>query len=489
MRLKDILEGIECDIKGDADVEIGDLKYDSRSVCAGDLFFCISGFEDDGHKYAPDAVARGAAAIVATHEIEGLDTVQVLVKNDRQAMAMAAARFFGNPAASMKMVGITGTNGKTTTTYMVKSIAEAAGIKTGLIGTICNMIGTEEIPAERTTPESVDLQRLLSRMREEGCGLVVMEVSSHSLFLSRVEGIRFDVGIFTNLSQDHMDFHKTWKNYVDAKKILFKQSEAAVINVDDEAAADMISAAKNELLRFGVQNRADIMPEGLSLKADETSFFVRARSKKIKIRIPIPGMFTVYNALGAIGAAAALEIKGDAIARGLAQMRSVPGRFELLDTHGKNYSIILDYAHSPDSLENALRTIRDFAPGRIVTVFGCGGNRDRVKRPIMGRIAEAYSDFVIITSDNPRFEEPMDIIAEIKAGLEGKAPYVLIENRREAICYAIKNAKEKDIILLAGKGHETYQEICGKKHDFDEKVVVEQIFGELRKVSDGEMKC
>jgi UDP-N-acetylmuramoyl-L-alanyl-D-glutamate--2,6-diaminopimelate ligase len=489
MRLVDILDGIECDIKGDADVEICDLKYDSRQVCAGDLFFCITGFEEDGHKYAPDAAARGAAAIVATREIEGLDTLQVIVKNDRQAMALAAVRFFGSPASSMKTVGVTGTNGKTTTTYMMKSIAEAAGMKVGLIGTICNMIGAEEIPAERTTPESVDLQRLLARMRDSGCDLVVMEVSSHSLFLRRVEGIRFDVGIFTNLSQDHMDFHKTWQNYVDAKKILFKQSEAAVINVDDEAAADMIGAAKNELLRFGVQNRADIMPEALSLQADGTSFFVRVRGKKTKIRIPIPGMFTVYNAMGAIGAADKLSIGADAIARGLAQIRSVPGRFELLDTHGKDYSIILDYAHSPDSLENTLLTIRDFAPGRIVTVFGCGGNRDRVKRPIMGRIAEAYSDFVVITSDNPRFEEPEAIIKEIEEGLEGKTPYILIENRREAICYAIKNAQEKDIILLAGKGHETYQEICGKKHDFDEKVVVEQIFSELQETNDGEIKC
>ncbi len=480
MKLKDILEGIECDIIGNADVEIGDLKYDSRKVEPGDLFFCISGFETDGHKYAPNAVAAGAAALMVTRKLEGLDVVQVLVKDDRQAMAQAAVRFFANPAGSMKIVGVTGTNGKTTTTYMVKSIAEAAGMKVGLIGTIQNMIGEKVLHTERTTPESVELQRLLDRMRRNGCNMVVMEVSSHSLYLKRVEGIHFDVGIFTNLSQDHMDFHKTWQNYVDAKRILFSQSETAVINVDDAAAADMISAAKNELIRFGLQNRADLMPETLQLTAEETRFFVKIRGKKIKIRIPIPGMFTVYNALGAIGAAVAAGLSSEDITKGLLKMKPVAGRFELLDTRGGDYSIILDYAHSPDSLESTLKTIREFAEGRIVTVFGCGGNRDRVKRPIMGRIAGEYSDFVIVTSDNPRFEEPDDIIAEIEAGITAGAPYICIENRREAIFYAMKKAQSKDIILLAGKGHETYQEICGKKYDFDEKVVVNRILDELQ---------
>ena len=443
-------------------------------------FFCISGFETDGHKYAKDAQKAGAAALVVTRELKDVNAVQVLVADDRQAMAMAAARFFGNPADTMKMIGVTGTNGKTTTTYMLKSIAEAAGMKVGLIGTIQNMVGEEVLPAVHTTPESVELQRLLARMKREGCEMVVMEVSSHSLFLKRVAGIRFDVGIFTNLSQDHMDFHKTWQNYVDAKRILFSQSETAVINVDDAAAADMINAAKNELIRFGVQNNAELKPENIRLTAEETSFDVRTGGKKTHMRIPIPGMFTVYNALGAIGAAAAVLISGDAIARGLKAMRPVAGRFEPLDTRGGDYSIILDYAHSPDSLENTLKTIREFAKGRIVTVFGCGGNRDRVKRPIMGRIAGAYSDFAIVTSDNPRFEEPCAIIEEIEAGMTAGAPYICIENRREAIHYAMKNAQSKDVILLAGKGHETYQEICGVKHDFDEKVVVGEILDELQ---------
>lgn len=481
MKLLKIIKDIRCEIKGNADIEISDLKYDSRKVEKGDLFFCISGFQEDGHKYAKDAAEKGAAAIVVTKEQEDLPATQIVVQDDRQAMALMAARFFEKPAASMKMVGITGTNGKTTTTYMIKSIAESAGWKVGLIGTIQNMIGSEVLHTERTTPESVDLQRLLARMRDEGCDVVVMEVSSHSLYLKRVEGILFDVGVFSNLTQDHMDFHETWQNYVDAKKILFKQSVVTIVNVDDESAADMISAAHKEVVRFGVNNNADVMPLNLELSASGTKYTAQVKNKKIKIDIRIPGIFTVYNSLGAIAAAWELGIKAEYICKGLKILPSVSGRFELLDTRGGDYSIILDYAHSPDSLENTLKTISEFADGRIVTVFGCGGNRDRVKRPIMGGIAQKYSDFVIVTSDNPRFEEPMDIIREIEKGLTGDhSPYICIENRREAILFAIKNAQNKDIILLAGKGHETYQEICGVKHDFDEKVVVAEILDELQ---------
>ena len=481
MKLLKMIKDIRCEIKGDADVDISDIKYDSRNVQKGDLFFCISGFQEDGHKYAKDAAARGAAAIVVTREQEDIPVTQIVVQDDRQAMASMSASFFGNPAASMKMVGITGTNGKTTTTYMIKSIAEAAGLKVGLIGTIQNMIGAETIHTERTTPESVDLQRLLARMRDENCDVVVMEVSSHSLYLKRVESILFDVGVFTNLTQDHMDFHETWQNYVNAKKILFKQSVVSIVNVDDESAADMISAAHKDVVRFAALNNADVMPQSLELSASGTKFTAQVKNKKIKIDMRIPGMFTVYNALGAIAVAWELGIKGEYIAEGLKSMPPVSGRFELLDTRGGDYSIILDYAHSPDSLENTLKTIREFADGRIVTVFGCGGNRDRVKRPIMGGIAQNYSDFVIVTSDNPRFEEPLDIICEIEKGLTGdNHQYICIENRREAIFFAIKNAQKKDIILLAGKGHETYQEICGVKHDFDEKVVVAEILDELQ---------
>ncbi len=481
MKLREIMQDIRCEIRGNAEAEIYDIKYDSRKVEAGDLFFCISGFEQDGHRYAKDAVEKGAAAVVVTR-ILSLPVTQVLVEDDRAAMALAAVRFFGNPAAAMKMVGITGTNGKTTTTYMIRAIAGAAGLKVGLIGTIQNMIGPEVIHTERTTPESVDLQRLLAQMRDAGCTMVVMEVSSHSLFLKRVEGIEYDVGIFTNLTQDHLDFHKTWQNYADAKKILFRQSKVSVFNTDDAAAPEMMAAASGKTLTFGVKKPADYTPKGLELTPEHTAYTVEKLG--VQVEIPIPGLFTAYNSLGAVAAADALGLPAEAVTKGLSGLSPVAGRFELLDTRGGNYSIILDYAHSPDSLESTLKTIRGFAKGRIVTVFGCGGNRDRTKRPIMGQIAQNLSDFCIVTSDNPRFEEPMDIIREIEAGLDtGARNYISIENRREAILFAIKNAQNNDIILLAGKGHETYQEIRGVKHDFDEKQVVDEILDELQEAA------
>lgn len=481
MKLREIVQDIRCEIRGNAEAEIYDIKYDSRNVENGDLFFCISGFEQDGHAYARNAVEKGAVALVVTRVLS-LPVTQVVVEDDRAAMALSAVRFFGAPAASMKMVGITGTNGKTTTTYMIKAIAEAAGMKVGLIGTIQNMIGSEIIHTERTTPESVELQRLLAQMRDAGCDMVVMEVSSHSLFLKRVEGITYDVGLFTNLTQDHLDFHKTWQNYADAKKILFRQSKVSVFNVDDAAAAEMMAAATGKVLTFGVNSAADYTPDNLELTPGHTSF--GAQKLGVQISIPIPGLFTAYNSLGAIAAADALGISAKAVAAGLGGLSPVAGRFEPLDTRGGNYSIILDYAHSPDSLESTLKTIRGFAKGRIVTVFGCGGNRDRTKRPIMGAIAQRLSDFCIVTSDNPRFEEPADIIREIEAGLDaGNRNYVCIENRREAILFAVQNAQTNDIILLAGKGHETYQEIKGVKHDFDEKQVVDEILDELQEAA------
>jgi UDP-N-acetylmuramoyl-L-alanyl-D-glutamate--2,6-diaminopimelate ligase len=481
MKLHEIMQDIRCEIRGNAEAEIYDIQYDSRKAKAGDLFFCISGFEQDGHQYARDAVEKGAAAIVVTRLLN-LPVTQILVEDDRAAMALAAVQFFGAPARAMKMVGITGTNGKTTTTYMIKAIAEAAGLKVGLIGTIQNMIGAQVIHTERTTPESVDLQRLLAQMRDAGCGIVVMEVSSHSLFLKRVEGIAYNAGVFTNLTQDHLDFHKTWQNYADAKKILFRQSEVSIFNVDDAAAGEMMAAAKNKVVTFGVNRAADYTPTGLELTPAHASYAVEKLG--IQVSIPVPGLFTAYNSLGAIAAADALGIGAETIAKGLAGLTPVAGRFEPLDTRGGAYSIILDYAHSPDSLESTLKTIRGFAKGRIVTVFGCGGNRDRTKRPIMGEIAQRLSDFCVVTSDNPRFEEPMDIIHEIEVGLiAGTQNYVSIENRREAILFAIKNAQTNDIILLAGKGHETYQEIKGVKHDFDEKQVVDEILNELQEAA------
>lgn len=480
MTLNELFRDIPCKVYGDGETEIKDLKYDSRKVRKGDLFFCISGFAEDGHKYAPDAAKKGAAAIVVTEYQEKLDIPQVVVKNDRETMALTACRFFDFPARRMKMIGVTGTNGKTTTTYMIKAIAEQAGLKAGLIGTIRNIIGDKVIHTERTTPESIDLQRLLKEMADEGCEVLAMEVSSHSLVLKRVYGIDFDIGIFTNLTQDHLDFHETWNNYIQAKSMLFEQSEISVINIDDDSAANMMGAAKREVVKYSVLQPIQYAAKDLEITHEKTKFSVEIDGRDLHIEVPIPGYFTVYNAMAAVVTANAAGIDSYCIEQGLKNMKPVAGRFEPLDTHGHDFSIILDYAHTPDSLKNALDTAKSFAPARVVTIFGCGGNRDSSKRAIMGKIAGERSDFTIITSDNPRFEEPAAIMAQIEEGMrqtDGK--YICIENRKEAIEHAVRNAKKDDVILLAGKGHEDYQEIKGVKHDFDEKVIVEEIMNRL----------
>ncbi len=480
MKLSEVFRDVKHETYGDETIDINDLKYDSREIKKGDLFFCISGFETDGHKYAPEAVQRGAAAIVVTEFIEGIEATQVVVQDDRQAMALCAARFFGFPAKRMKMVGITGTNGKTTTTYMIRRIVTEEGMKVGLIGTIVNLIDEEEVPTGRTTPESIDLQRLLKKMADEGCELVVMEVSSHSLVLKRVYGIEFDVGVFTNLTQDHLDFHETWESYADAKSRLFEQSKISVINVDDDSAGNMMAAAKHEIMKYGVQQPTQFTATNISLNPEGVTYNLDTGVNTMHISVPIPGIFSVYNSLAAAVTAHALGIGDYYIEQGLKEMKPVSGRFELLDTRGKGFSVILDYAHTPDSLENTLSTIREFAPARVITVFGCGGNRDAGKRLKMGGISARFSDLTIITSDNPRFEEPQAIIDQIEEGIKDTgAAYTCIENRRKAIKHAIKTAKKDDIVLLAGKGHETYQEIKGEKHGFDEKVVVQEIFDEL----------
>lgn len=480
MKLNELTHGVKCGIVGNGDTEIKDLKYDSRKVKQGDMFFCITGFETDGHEYISQAIQKGAAALVVTEAQPDVAVPQVVVKDSRQAMSLMAQTFFGHPARSLKTVGVTGTNGKTTITYMIKAIAERAGLKTGLVGTITNMIGDREIPAERTTPEAIDLQRLIRQMVDEGCRVLAMEVSSHSLELGRVWGMEFDAGVFTNLTQDHLDFHETWENYVAAKAKLFEQSKVSVINIDDDSAGHMISAAKSEVARYSAIHPEQYYAKNIRITSNETCYQFVYGSKSVDICVGIPGMFSVYNSLAAAATADVLGIDTYYIELGLKEMKPVAGRFEVLDTHGQDYTVILDYAHTPDSMKSTLSTIRQFAPARVVTVFGCGGNRDASKRPIMGNIAGEYSDFTIITSDNPRREDPMEIIAQAEAGISGMGKeYTCIENRRDAIKYAIKNAQGGDIILLAGKGHETYQEIKGEKHDFDEKIVVQQILDEL----------
>ncbi len=457
------------------DTPVASLRYNSRKVEKGDVFFCIVGTFSDGHNYAEQAVNAGAAALVVERELP-LPVPQVVVKNTRTAMAEMAAAYYGCPAKGMRVVGITGTNGKTSTTYMIKAIAEEYGWKVGLIGTIRNMIGERIINTERTTPESVDLQRIFRDMKDEGVDLVVMEVSSHSLDQRRVHGIEFDTALFTNLTQDHLDYHKTFENYLAAKMRIFAQAKHAVVNIDDPHAAAILSGIDLPLKSFGIREAADITATEIDITTRGVQFDMHCREGNVRMYVPIPGLFSVFNAMGAAAVAMELGIPLSKIKTGLEKMGSVSGRLEPLPTGGRNFDVYLDYAHTPDALENILKTAREFAQGRIVTLFGCGGDRDHAKRPIMGEIAGRFSDFLVVTSDNPRTEEPMSIINAVLEGVQKSGcPHVVVENRYEAIRYALENAEEKDVIILAGKGHENYQEIGGGKRHFDEKEIVAEL--------------
>lgn len=479
MRLKELMNNVDCQIIGDENINIMGLKYDSREVAPGDLFFCIKGFAQDGHKFAPAALEKGAVCLVVTERLD-LDVTQVLVADDRQAMAEISAAFYGYPAKELRMIGVTGTNGKTSITYFLKKILEKEGSKVGLLGTIVNMIGDKPIHTERTTPESLDLQKLLRQMRDQGVDTVVMEVSSHSLVLKRVHGIVFDGAVFTNLTQDHLDFHGTFENYAAAKAMLFAASKRSAINIDDPYGQYMEKAAAGEVVAYGTKGLGDMNALNIQMTVEGSRFILQAKGTKIPIVVHIPGMFSVYNALAAISISLLLGVDLIAIKQGVEALENVPGRFQRLDVRSGDYALVLDYAHTPDSLESALKTVRGFAKGRVVCVFGCGGNRDNTKRPIMGEISGKLADLSIVTSDNPRFEEPGAIIEEILPGVKKSGgQYVVIENRRDAILYALEHAKKDDVILLAGKGHEDYQEIRGVKHPFDEKVVVEELLDQL----------
>lgn len=459
------------------DVEVNELRYNSRKVEKGDVFCCVVGTFTDGHNYAAQAIEAGAAALVVERKLD-VDIPQVLVKNTRVAMAEMAAAYYGHPADEMVMVGITGTNGKTSTSYMLKSIAERMGKKVGLIGTIRNMIGDIIIDTERTTPESVDLQRMLRQMKDENVDVVIMEVSSHSLDQSRVHGISYDVGCFTNLTQDHLDYHKTFENYFAAKKKLFTQSKKAVLNIDDPYAVEIGEELDIPVLTVGIREKADITASEIDITTRGVQFDFNYRNVTSRFNVPIPGLFSVFNAMSAAGIAISLGWTLDSIKYGLEHMVSVSGRLEPLPTGKNEFTVLLDYAHTPDALENLLKTVRGFATGRVVTLFGCGGDRDHAKRPIMGEIAGRFSDFAIVTSDNPRSEDPMSIIEAVEDGVKKSGcEYIIVENRRDAIEYALKNAKKNDVIILAGKGHENYQEINGGKHHFDEKEIVAEILG------------
>ena len=469
MKLKDLLKGInviEC--AADPELNIEAVAYDSRKVVSGSLFVAVSGFATDGNKYIPMAMEKGAMAVVTAKKPEQ-DVPYILVESDRKALAMLGVNFYGHPAGKMTMIGITGTNGKTSVTLLLKHLLEKTlGAKVGLVGTMGNMIGDVELPTERTTPESFELQGLFAQMVEGGCTHCVMEVSSHALTLDRVGGVHYDVAAFTNLTEDHLDFHKTMEAYCDAKAELFRRCDRAVLNRDDEWFDRMVSGATCDVLTTSVKEAAGLRAENLELLSDGICFAAVMGEKKVQVHLPIPGKFTVYNALTVLGVAVQLGLSLEAAAEALTTAQGVKGRVEVVPTPGQPYTVLVDYAHTPDGLENVLSSVRGFCKGRLIAVFGCGGDRDPIKRPIMGAIGVKLADHTIITSDNPRTEDPMAIIRDITANLE-EGSWEIIEDRRKAIRYAMDIAKKDDIIVLAGKGHETYQEINGVKYHLDER--------------------
>ena len=470
MKLKELLQGIHVlESNVDFEMNINAVAYDSRKVTEGSLFVAITGFASDGNRFIPMALEKGAAVVV-TAKKPAQDVPYVLVESDRYALAMIGTNFYGHPAKSMTMIGVTGTNGKTSVTLLLKHVLEKTlGAKVGLIGTMENLVGDEVIPTERTTPESFELQGLFARMRDAGCTHVVMEVSSHALTLDRVGGVHFNVAAFTNLTEDHLDFHKTMEAYCDAKAELFGRCDRAVINADDPYAPNMMAKASCPVTTYSLKEGV-LQAENLQLHAEGISFDAVMNNETTAVSLGIPGKFTVYNALAVLGITDALHIKMGDAAAALATAKGVKGRIEVVPTPSTPYSVLIDYAHTPDRLENVLTAVKGFCKGRVIAVFGCGGDRDPIKRPIMGRIGVTESDFAIITSDNPRTEDPMAIIEDILKGVsEEMGDYIVVPERRNAIRYAMDIAKKDDIIILAGKGHETYQEICGVKYHLDER--------------------
>lgn len=482
MKLRELLAGVEMlGASADLDMEIQSVAYDSRKVTPGCLFVAVAGFATDGNRYIPMALEKGAAGVVTAKEPEK-DIPYVLVASDRLALAQIAANYYGHPADSMKLIGVTGTNGKTSSTLLLKHVLETVlGAKVGLMGTMENMIGRKSIPTERTTPESFELQALLARMRDEGCTYVIMEVSSHAIALERVGGLHYAVTAFTNLTEDHLDFHKTMESYCDTKALLFARCDKAVANLDDLWFERMCGKAACPVLTVSAKKEADLYAQNEELLADGVRFTAVSGQERVSVKLPIPGKFTVYNALTVLGMAMQLGISLPDAAKALETAQGVKGRVEVVPTPGKPYTVLIDYAHTPDGLENVLSSVKGFCKGRLIAVFGCGGDRDPIKRPIMGKIGTDIADIAIITSDNPRTEEPASIIADIVKGINPrKNNWEVIENRVQAIHQAMDIGKKNDIIVLAGKGHETYQEIHGVKHHLDEREVVAAYMEETR---------
>lgn len=482
MKLIDVLKGVDFDVVcGNTNTDFNKIEYDSRNVENGDIFVCISGFKTDGHIYAKSAWEKGASVIICEKDLEDIDKEVTIIKvlNTRKVLGEISSNFYENPSSKVNLIGVTGTNGKTTTTFLIKSVLEKINHKVGIIGTIENLIGDKKLHTERTTPESLELQKLFRQMKEEDVQDVVMEVSSHSLDLFRVDSCNFNIGIFTNLTQDHLDYHKTMENYKKAKARLFELCQKSVINIDDEAGEFMVEKSVGKpVITFAIDKNADLKAEDIHISSDGVRFKLDYKDKQYNAELNIPGKFSIYNALGAIGACILMGIPMDIILEGLKDNKGVKGRFQTIKSH-KGFNAIVDYAHTPDGLQNILETAREFVKGRIITVFGCGGDRDRTKRPIMGEIAGNLSDFCIITSDNPRTENPELILDDVEVGTKKTGcGYLKIVDRKEAILKSVETAQKDDIIVIAGKGHEDYQIFKDKTIHFDDSEVIRQAFGE-----------
>lgn len=485
MKLKEMLVGLEgLKVKGDLEIEIKGLESRSNKVKEGYLFVAIKGFSADGHQYIEDAVKAGAVAVMIE---EGCDlkslkipaqVTVVMAKNTREALAITSSNFYGNPSRKFKLIGVTGTKGKTTTTFMIKEILEKAGKKVGLIGTIATYINGKKIQdSDRTTPESLELQQLFSKMVEEGVEAVVMEVSSQSLKLHRVAGCEFDIVLFTNFSEDHIspNEHPDMQDYFQSKLKLFEMCKTGIVNTDDLHGAKIPKLfPESNIITYGIDNFANLLAKDITITNSYVDFKAKITDRNERIKTCIPGRFSVYNSLAAICVAQKFGITPEVVKEALLAVR-VPGRSELVD-NSLEIPIMIDYAHSPESLQNILQAVKSYTRGRVISVFGCGGDRDSGKRPVMGEISGRIADYTIITSDNPRTEEPKKIIDQIEEGIrKTKGKYSVIVDRTEAIKYAIKMANKRDIIVLAGKGHETYQEINGKKYPYDERMIVKEI--------------
>lgn len=454
------------------DFEITGVQYDSRKVASGNVFVCIPGTATDGHKYASTAVENGARGLVVEHPIEGLNVAQCVVDDPRRSLAKIAECFYGEPHKKLRLIGITGTNGKTTTTHLVREILEAAGRKTGLMGTNHILIGEEVIPATHTTPESLEISAYLKKMADAQCEYGVMEVSSHGLKQGRVSALEYCGAAFTNLTQDHLDYHHDFSDYLASKQILFntleKEDAYAVINIDDPYGKDFVAAAKGKIVTYGLHDTADYCGSDIHLTSLGTEFTLRRKGETFLVKTPLLGDFNVYNVLATIGILECEGVDLDFILKELSHVKQVRGRFEKVKAT-KGPAVVVDYAHSPDGLKNIMETARSMNPKRLILVFGCGGDRDKTKRPIMGKIGGSMADFAVVTSDNPRTEEPMSIISMVEAGVkESGGAYTVICDRRKAIKEAILMADDDDLVVIAGKGHEDYQILGKEKVHFDD---------------------